>query len=346
MKMCSRYIQILLFSLAVLRVIADEEREEISTTTTTEAPKIPCDGKGMVCVASRQCIKGFVDGNTLERNYNYTKLCNATEVCCELAKFDPKNADKCAVRNNNTFPRGPLPINANFAEFPWQAMILKESTKSLLCGGIIISKNFVLTSGSCVAGQRYTDVLTKGGEWELGKNSEGIDFQLVRLKTMTFHPDFNFTDLSTNLALLHLERDYKFDVHIQQLCFDDTQTDPQPGDYCIVTGWGKEALATHKSGAIEHYTEVEILDEKNCTLAAGIRNYNPDVSICAKSSTDACEFDFGSALACRKSPTSNEFVLKGIYTHNTGCQSWKPTLVFSRNNPDWIKSVLKGEKTY
>lgn len=167
-------------------------------------------------------------------------------MCCEIQKIDAKDLGRCAVRNLNTEPRGPLPINANFAEFPWQAMILKESTKSLLCGGVIIHKNFVLTTGTCVAGLRYTDILTKGGEWELGRNSEGIDFQLVRLKTMTFHPDFNFTDLSTNLALLHLERDYKFDVHIQPLCFDDSAAAsvPQPGEYCVVTGWGKEALAS------------------------------------------------------------------------------------------------------
>lgn len=228
-----------------------------------------------------------------------------------------------------------------------------------------MKKNFVLTSASCVAGERYTNILTKGGEWELGKDTEGIDFQLVRLKSMTFHPFFNFTDLSTNLALLHLERNYQFNVHIQQLCYEDTYTDPQPGDYCIVTGWGKEALASklkigkftwrrkinqfivvHKLGAIEHYAEVEILSEKDCNLAVGIRSYNADVHICARTSTDACEFDFGSALACRKSPTSNEYVLKGIYSHNTGCLNRKPALVFSKNDEEWLKAVIKTEKTY
>lgn len=121
-------------------------------------------------------------------------------------------------------------------------MILRESTKSLLCGGIIIKKNFVLTTGDCVAGQKTIDVLTKGGEWKLGSDEEGIDFMLVRLKTISLHPDFNFTKTSHNLALLHLERDYKFDVHIQPLCLDETNTTPKRGDYCITTGWGKEAL--------------------------------------------------------------------------------------------------------
>lgn len=121
-------------------------------------------------------------------------------------------------------------------------MILRESTKSLLCGGIIIKKNFVLTAGDCVAGHKTIDVLTKGGEWKLGSDEEGKDYQIVRLKSITFHPDFNFTKQAHNLAILHLERDYKFDQHIQQLCLDERETVPSPEDYCVVTGWGQEAL--------------------------------------------------------------------------------------------------------
>lgn len=192
--------------------------------------------------------------------------------------------------------------------------------------------------------QKTYDILAKGGEWELGKDSEGIDFDLNRLKLISFHPDFNFTDLSHDLAILHMERDFKFNIHIQQLCFDNDYSPPQPGDFCIVTGWGRDALATHKTGAIEHYTVVNIEDVENCTKYVGIRSFNPDVSFCGRVTTDACEFDFGSALACQKSPNSPEFVLKGIYTHNTGCLSRKPTLVFAKNDPEWINSVIAPEK--
>lgn len=123
-------------------------------------------------------------------------------------------------------------------------MILRESTKSLLCGGIIIKKNFVLTRGQCVAGQKTYDLLAKGGEWELGKESEGIDFDLNRLKSISYHPDLNLTELSHDLAILHMERDFKFNVHIQQLCYENDYTPPKPGDFCIVTGWGRDALAS------------------------------------------------------------------------------------------------------
>lgn len=160
-----------------------------------------------------------------------------------MRPWDPRTAGSCAARNLNTSPKGSSSIHANFAEFPWQAMILKESTKSLLCGGVIIQKDLVLTSGDCVQGQKSIDILTKGGEWKLGSDEEGIDFQLVRLRKISFHPYYNVGEPAYNLALLHLERDYKFNLHIQPLCLDETFTTPVPGEVCVTTGWGKEALA-------------------------------------------------------------------------------------------------------
>lgn len=48
-----------------------EEAIDDASTTTTEPPKIPCDGKRKICVEPNQCVKGFIDGNTLTRSYNY-----------------------------------------------------------------------------------------------------------------------------------------------------------------------------------------------------------------------------------------------------------------------------------
>lgn len=56
------------------------------------------------------------------------------------------------VALQNAFPKGQGPYDAAFGEFPWQAMILKESTKSLLCGGAIIQADTVLTAANCVQG--------------------------------------------------------------------------------------------------------------------------------------------------------------------------------------------------
>lgn len=269
-------------------------------------------------------------------------------MCCTIKAWDPEHAGQCAIRSLNTYPQGPTPLNANFAEFPWQAMILRESTKSLLCGGVIIKKNFVLTSGDCVAQQKSIDVLTKGGEWKLGSDDEGKPFQIVRLKSISMHPDFNYTKLSHNLAILHLERDYKFDEHIRPLCLSESNEFPDASyqNLCIVTGWGREALRIHQKDAIEHYTNVTFILTEDCTQKLGIENFNPDISACAVADSNACNFDFGSALACQRENGSQNFVLKGIYTHNSGCfepssTDQKPILVFVKPDIEWLNRVTK-----
>lgn len=40
------------------------------------------------------------------------------------------------VYSQQGLPRGTLPNEASFGEFPWQAMVLRESTKTILCGKI------------------------------------------------------------------------------------------------------------------------------------------------------------------------------------------------------------------
>lgn len=58
----------------------------------------------------------------------------------------------CGLRNENTFPRGAAQFDTGFGEYTWQAMVLMQSNKSLLCGGAIIDENTVVTAAHCVQG--------------------------------------------------------------------------------------------------------------------------------------------------------------------------------------------------
>lgn len=62
------------FLLGTAHVLDALEEPEPAEAPTTEAPKIKCEGKGKVCVAPKLCVKDFVEGNQLERNYNYVSL--------------------------------------------------------------------------------------------------------------------------------------------------------------------------------------------------------------------------------------------------------------------------------
>ena len=82
--------------------------------------------------------------------------------------------------------------------------------------------------------------MIKGGEWRLGVDEEPKTFQIVRVKTISYHPLYNPATLSHDVALLHLEEKIRFDTHMSPICLDETE--PAPTANCITTGWGKEVL--------------------------------------------------------------------------------------------------------
>lgn len=159
----------------------------------------------------------------------------------------------------NTKPPGESPIDANFAEYPWQAMILRDSTRTLLCGGAIISHNAVVTAAHCVDKYVFnilrkirclfyfvnsslvaSDVLIKGGEWRLGIDEEPLPFQIVKVATIVRHPNYVAGNLQNDLAVLILEEKLRPAKNIGTICLP--QANEIPSQNCLVTGWGKKIL--------------------------------------------------------------------------------------------------------
>lgn len=119
-------------------------------------------------------------------------------------------------------------------------MILRDSNRSLLCGGAIISRNAVLTSAHCVEGLETSDILIKGGEWKLGIDEEPLPFQIVKVKVVARHPGYKHGSNQNDLAVLILEEKLRLAKNIGTICLP--KADEIPTQNCIATGWGKKIL--------------------------------------------------------------------------------------------------------
>lgn len=114
---------------------------------------------------------------------------------------------------------------------------------NIILGGAIIEKDVVATAASCVDGLRTHDVLIKAGEWKLGSNEEPKPFQTVRVKQIVLHPAYQPTNLESDIALLHLENDLKYDNHVGAICLDESELEPAgSNEECVTSGWGKENI--------------------------------------------------------------------------------------------------------
>nr|CAI5836676.1 unnamed protein product [Callosobruchus analis] len=244
-------------------------------------------------------------------------------------------------RQNN--PKGESPLDANFAEYPWQAMILRDSNRSLLCGGVIIRDNAILTSAHCVEGLDTNDVLAKGGEWKLGIDEEPLPFQIVKVGAILRHPEYKAGSYHNDVAILYLREKLRFTKNIGPLCLSQTK-EISPNSKCKLTGWGKRILQLHARGAIMHHIDVNVLDNQKCQeqlserFKESLPNYSPNM-ICGQSNIDHCKVDYGSALACENDQGQYEFA--GIYTWDTGCNQEGQIAGFVKPDTDWIQTTLR-----
>lgn len=68
------------------------------------------------------------------------------------------------------------------------------------------------------------------------------------------HPAYQPTNLESDVALLHLENDLKFDKHIGPICLDETELEPSQGtnEECVTSGWGKENIKCKPNNIFPH----------------------------------------------------------------------------------------------
>lgn len=97
------------------------------------------------------------------------------------------------------------------------------------------------------------DIMIKGGEWRLGSTEEPKAFQIVRVKNVIYHPAYQPTTLESDVALLYLEENLRYDTHIGPICLDEADSVPSPNDDCVTTGWGKNVLKGNYNAIIIHY---------------------------------------------------------------------------------------------
>uniref|UniRef100_A0A1B0CTZ2 Peptidase S1 domain-containing protein n=2 Tax=Lutzomyia longipalpis TaxID=7200 RepID=A0A1B0CTZ2_LUTLO len=249
-------------------------------------------------------------------------------------------AGVCGTRHLNTQPRGAGPLDTGFGEFPWQAMVLLETNRSLLCGGAIIERDVVVTAAHCVSGLQPRTVMIKAGEWRLGVDEEPKTFQIVRVKAITFHPAYNPTNLNSDVALLHLEEKLRYDTHIGPICIDDEYVTSASTTDCVTTGWGKEVLRINIQNALMHSVGVQVLPDSDCQAALSGYGFSSQTSVCARPRADSCETDVGSALACSNGKGS--YALRGIYSTETDCASSNQIVTFARVDTQWLRQALSS----
>ncbi|XP_026734389.1 uncharacterized protein LOC113498549 isoform X2 [Trichoplusia ni] len=258
---------------------------------------------------------------------------------------------ECGLQNPQRPYGNHKDLELDFAEIPWQAMILLQTNKSLLCGGVITRPDVVITSASCVEGLDARNVLIKGGEWKLGIDDEPLPFQIVQVKHILRHPGFVAGSLKNDAAILVLTENLRLAKNIWPICLPSS-TDAFDAFYngagkCIVTGWGKSVLQAHLEGSIIHGLNVSLLNPGQCENKISqdyphLRDlYDQESCACGQPTNptnNICKVDIGSAIAC--TTDDSHYVLRGIYSWDSGCQVGNQLAGFYKFDLEWYEWAI------
>ncbi|XP_066586122.1 uncharacterized protein [Prorops nasuta] len=293
-----------------------------------------------------QPVQPLLNAPNLPRPFSKLNYDSASSVKSPVHVAPEYPKPVCGVKNSVPRPGGLREAETAFGEIPWQAMVLSTEYRKILCSGVIIAPNAVVTAGHCVDGLHPNQISIKAGEWKLGyelKHEEPLPFEIVNVAHIKINPSYSSGLPSNDTALLLLEHPITFNTHVNTLCLPEN-VDATTKGQCIVTGWGKNEIQLHAAGAIMRGIDVDVLSYDTCQerLASAKSQLNIDSSvICTKAhkqNNNMCQVEPGSPLACDRG--NGVYELVGVYSQDTGCLPTNQIAVFAPLEMTWMQTSL------
>ncbi|XP_061383057.1 chymotrypsin-like elastase family member 2A isoform X1 [Danaus plexippus] len=219
-----------------------------------------------------------------------------------LLNDEEKNCGRRQVQSTQLMVNG---ANTKPGDWPWHVAIYKQERNIIkyICGGTLVSKNFVLTAAHCVS-VRGSALLPDTISVVLGKyNLFGGDFgsEEKEVHKIIIHQKFEHRTLNNDIALIELNTEVTFSDYIQPSCLwykKAIKKLPSNQIMGTVVGWGFDNSGT-LSRTLKQ-AKMPIVSDNVCIRSkplfyANILNGN---KFCAgfHNGTSACNGDSGGAL--------------------------------------------------
>ncbi|KAG5269659.1 hypothetical protein AALO_G00204500 [Alosa alosa] len=234
---------------------------------------------------------------------------------------------------------------AKEGQWPWQVSLHFKGTH--VCGGTLISPDFVVTAAHCFPSSNpsYTEAVN----WRVygGVVSQTKLPAPFLVKKIIAHESYSQLTNDYDIALLKLTAPVDFNNVFQPACLPAYDQSFSPGDKCWTSGFGttEEGAASSSPDLME--VTVDIIDPRVCNSS---RVYGGRVSrnmICAgdlEGGRDSCQGDSGGPLVCPSQ--DGRWYLVGVTSWGAGCgRRNKPGVYGSVSSMlPWIYSKMQQER--
>ncbi|XP_054734350.1 serine protease easter-like isoform X2 [Anastrepha obliqua] len=360
----------------LVNLVTNPDRTEAETALLRKSQCGLANGTILVCCPLRKSVKIRDDPTTegifstqssskgIERAQFPEEAVPGTENYRDTTESTriPSKQNKCgrAVLSKRIFNGKETDID----EFPWTALLVYTNDYDkvdFLCGGALISRNYVLTAAHCADGYIAEDFLLKSvrlGEWNTrtkrdcqednrGQELCALPHRDVDVQRITIHPHYNSGTLTNDIALLRLAEYVDLTDFINVICLPleaSLQSELHVGAAAVVAGWGTTETSRHSSVKLK--TTITVLNSTQCGVKKARRRITiSDKQMCATGNrSDSCYGDSGGPLMLTESQNDEvSYYLIGLVSYGTGECGQKDTRgIYTRVGAyvDWIEDTM------
>jgi len=277
-------------------------------------------------------------------------------------------ANECGLSTENRIVGGEV---TEIDEFPWMVLIeyQKPNGRGFYCGGVLISKRYVLTAAHCVKGKdlprSWKLVSVRLGEYDTEKEKDCVSNGVgdedctddpvdIEVEERIAHEQYDALDTNQyhDIALLRLRRDVpKYTDFIRPICLPKTVSELKKdytGHNLSVAGWGK--TESKSESKIKLKLKIPVKSNNDCTnVYKSARVQLGQGQMCAggERGKDSCRGDSGGPLMAQNTNSNGDvfWAVVGIVSFGPspcGMQGWPGVYTRVSEYSDWIINKIRA----